>query len=248
MNHTSTVIAPKIAKTVEVVNVPRVAIDLDLVHCIRVAQHIHRLPPSVISGDEGVVVSAALAAATGGHQLLRPWTVARRENERITVVGIGDADAVRAALDGASPQAQGVVLSVRAMPAFTPEIGQRLRFEARVCPTVNRTRGSEIDVYLAAVDRGGDVPPREQVYNEWFSQRLDGAKIEQSRMVAFTITPTFRPTHGADRRWVQRRYPDVTLRGVATVEDPCVFAQTLRQGVGRQRAYGRGWVWTEPVD
>jgi hypothetical protein len=229
------------------ISVPRVAIDLDLVQCIRVAQHIHNLPPSVISGDEGVVVSSALAAATGGHRLLRPWTVARREDGRITVVGVADAEVLRAALDCAAPQAQGVVLGVREMPPVVPVSGQRLRFEARVCPTVNRTRGSEIDAYLAAVDRGGDVPPREQVYTAWLAERLHGARIEHARMTAFTITPAYRPTHGGERRWVQRRYPDVTLTGVVTVEDAGLFAQTLRQGVGRQRAYGRGWVWTEVV-
>jgi len=223
----------------------RIAIDLDLLACIRAAREIHQLPPSVISGDEGVVISSALAATSGGHSLIRPWMIARREETRITVVGVGDAVRFRAALDLASPMAQSTVLGVRELPYVEPVNEERLRFEVRVCPTVNRTRGSEIDVYLAAVARGGLIPPREQVYVTWLRERLRGARLLHAQVRSFTIVSAYRPTHGDKRRWVERRYPDVTLAGSLVVEDAAIFRQTLCQGIGRQRAYGRGWVWTE---
>jgi hypothetical protein len=41
--------------------------------------------------------------------------------------------------------------------------------------------------------------------------------------------------------------PDAVLDGVLTVTGPPVFVQTLMQGIGRQRAYGRGYVRLEPM-
>jgi hypothetical protein len=37
------------------------------------------------------------------------------------------------------------------------------------------------------------------------------------------------------------------LEGFLTVSDPAAFKQTLIQGVGRQRAYGRGYVRLEAM-
>ena len=136
------------------------------------------------------------------------------------------------ALDCCSPQAQAVVLDVRALPPIEVAMGQRIRFETRVCPTVNRTRGSEIDAYLAAIDGDRAAPPRGSVYAKWLAERLRGVSVHHVRMGAFLLAPAFRPTHGNGRRWVPRIYPDVTLRGVATVVDPKLSAETLREGVG----------------
>jgi hypothetical protein len=218
---------------------------LDLIACVRAARSVHQLPPSVVSGDEGVVVSLALAAAFGGHGLVRPWTVARREETQITLMAMGDVRQLRAVLDLASPFAQEPIRAIRELPPVTPKNGMRQRFEVRLCPTINRTRASELDVFLAAVERNGTVPPREQVYVAWLKERIRGARVLHARMTSFTIASAFRPTHRGERRWVERRYPDVTLNGALIVEDANVFAETLRQGVGRQRGYGRGWVWTE---
>jgi CRISPR system Cascade subunit CasE len=254
---TTPIIAGQTATIATVLTIPtirRAAVDLDLVRCIQVAASVHRLPASVISGDEGVVIGSALAAAFGSHQALRPWTVARRASTRVTIVGALTIDNQQTALDQASPQAQACVLGVRELPTFSPFANQKLRFEARVCPTVNRTSKSEIDVYLAAVDRADRECPdhrpldREFVYKNWFSERLLGARIEAVRMTGFTITSAFRPTHnGNGKKWIERKYPDTTLRGVATIEDPIVFAETMRAGVGRQRGYGYGLIWVEPV-
>jgi hypothetical protein len=39
----------------------------------------------------------------------------------------------------------------------------------------------------------------------------------------------------------------IALEGVLMVDDPTAFAETLAAGVGRQRAYGRGFIRLEPL-
>ena len=54
---------------------------------------------------------------------------------------------------------------------------------------------------------------------------------------------TKRPASG----YASRIVPDAVLEGVLTVDDAAAFAETLTAGVGRQRAYGRGFIGLEPL-
>ena len=45
----------------------------------------------------------------------------------------------------------------------------------------------------------------------------------------------------------QRVVPDAVLEGIFKVTDPAAFEQTLTQGIGRQRAYGRGYIRLEAM-
>jgi hypothetical protein len=145
------------------------------------------------------------------------------------------------------------------MPGFQP--GVKLRFSVRLCPTIHVTPGNEgtaragrrhgeRDAFLVAVDQGIEGPTRDVVYRAYLAERLVGARIETCRLMRMRLAPILRPHRGADAPvsgYATRTVPDVALEGVLTVVDPVSFTSTLGVGVGRQRAYGRGYVRLEPA-
>jgi hypothetical protein len=91
---------------------------------------------------------------------------------------------------------------------------------------------------------------RELVYADYLTGRIRGATVNIVRMERFRLEKITRP-HRGDKApasgFATRIVPDPVLEGVLTVDDPAVFAATLAAGVGRQRAYGRGFIRLEPV-
>jgi hypothetical protein len=146
-----------------------------------------------------------------------------------------------------------------AMPEFQP--GAKLRFSVRLCPTIHVTPGregtaragrrhGERDAFLVAVDQGTEGPTRDGVYRAYLAERLAGAQIETCRLMQMRLAPILRPHRGSDAPasgYATKTVPDVALEGVLTVVDPAPFTSTLGAGVGRQRAYGRGYVRLEPA-
>jgi CRISPR associated protein len=90
---------------------------------------------------------------------------------------------------------------------------------------------------------------REGVYTRYLIECLKGASVEHAKLTRFRLEQMSRPHRGASAPpsgVAQRVVPDAVLEGVLTVADPTVFIQTLMSGVGRQRAFGRGYVRLEP--
>lgn len=156
-------------------------------------------------------------------------------------------------------------LDTKPMPdVATP--GRRLGFDIRLRPVVRLASaieapsdreggrrhgfkaGSEIDAFLAASLRDPDRNmmeaagrSRESVYAEWLADRLAGAaEIESVRLAAYRRSLAARENgHGPEG-------PDATLHGTLTVHDPEAFADRLRRGIGRHKAYGFGMLLLRP--
>ena len=91
----------------------------------------------------------------------------------------------------------------------------------------------------AAASKNGVT--RESVYTDWLIERLGAAaSVEQCNLAAFRRNHAIR---GAERTL---EGPDTTLHGTLAVSDPTVFAQILRNGIGRHRAYGYGMLLLRP--
>ncbi len=139
------------------------------------------------------------------------------------------------------------------MPSEFPA-GKRLGFDLRIRPVIRKARGSgreeaEVDAFQAIAET---FPPkrmaltREQVYAHWLADRLGkrGAALDQDtvRLAAFQRSRAHRKLH---RRHIEG--PDAVMQGVLTVADPAAFADALRLGIGRHRAYGYGMLLLRPT-
>ncbi|MDO4230865.1 MAG: type I-E CRISPR-associated protein Cas6/Cse3/CasE [Lautropia sp.] len=144
---------------------------------------------------------------------------------------------------------------LRPFPAKWP-VGQTLSFEVRVRPTT-RSDDGERDVFLRAVAKAnGAALDRSQVYLEWFRKQVEGAdqrerqpwqggvELLDTRVDAFQrLKVVRRDQKSADdeaRKTSIIEGPDVVLKGRLRVQDSEAFAQLLRRGVGRHRAFGFG--------
>ena len=115
------------------------------------------------------------------------------------------------------------------------------------------SHGAEVDAFRVAVirrfPRGWTDPEtaakndvtRQSVYAAWLIERFgDAVVVEQCALVAFRRTRAIRGLGRAPEG------PDATLHGTFVVSNPKVFAQVLRHGVGRHRAYGYGMLLLRP--
>ena len=153
-------------------------------------------------------------------------------------------------------------LESRAMPGKW-RAGQHLGFDLRVRPVRRLLRGletprgrmnpgAEVDVFLVEAQRdppggpggmAGETRTREAVYLEWLEERIDGAAAldrGSCRLARFRLARAIR----GDR---QLEGPDATICGTLAVSDADRFADLLRRGVGRHRAYGYGMLLLRPV-
>ncbi|MGE0373343.1 MAG: type I-E CRISPR-associated protein Cas6/Cse3/CasE [Gammaproteobacteria bacterium] len=129
--------------------------------------------------------------------------------------------------------------------------GQRVQAEVRVCPVTRRDDG-EKDVFLRAVDRLGDaVPPRGEVYAEWFRRQwgqavtFDHLELLGHSRVRLLRRGRIGAEGGRAARPVQR--PQATFSAVLTVHDGETFGHLLQRGIGRHRAFGYGMVLLRPA-
>ena len=164
----------------------------------------------------------------------------------------------------------------KAMPSEFPA-GKRLGFDLRIRPVVRLHRdldrvppdmvrlfrednrngekefkprpGMECDAFQWQAllhPKGGMTATREQVYAQWLADRLGrrGASLDQEavRLVSFQRTRAHRKLH---RRHTEG--PDAVMQGVLTVADVDAFADALRMGIGRHRAYGYGMLLLRPA-
>lgn len=122
-------------------------------------------------------------------------------------------------------------------------------------------KGAEVDAYLVARARAnpdekkdeardeGNGPSREDVYRLWLAERLRGATLDvaATRLVSYERAGARRSPAGGAGRASDVTGPDVIFHGELTIADPRMFEETLRQGVGRHKAYGYGMLLLRPA-
>ena len=186
---------------------------------------------------------------------IEAWGYSTAPAERLKEHAEAFADpSLTAALDGGID-----AVASREMPAFSA--GKRLGFMLRVCPVVRLSggrggkKGREVDAFLARCWAVGpeEKVSREEVYIDWLKTRLSpqraGVRLEMVKIDAFGRERMVRRTQrGADgeRRGRTIERPDVRLSGEIVVENSALFADTLRRGVGRHKAFGFGMVLLVP--
>lgn len=144
-------------------------------------------------------------------------------------------------------------IDTKPMPLEFPA-GKRLGFEIRIRPVIRKARGSgreeaEVDAFQAVAEtfpKKQMTATREQVYARWLADRLGkrGAALdpEAVRLVSFQRTRAHRKLH---RRYTEG--PDAVMQGNLTVTDADAFADAVRLGIGRHRAYGYGMLLLRPA-
>jgi hypothetical protein len=208
--------------------------------------------------DLDFLIKTILTEALGGA-VVRPWSLHRQAGPVATIIGystISPTD-IEARLGMALPSMRAVIKGVHGHELPTLSEGQKFRFTVRLCPTIRITPSKdkshahgEIDAFLVAVQRGEQKIEREGVYKRYLVERLKGASVERVKLTRFRLETMSRPHRGASAPSAgaaQRVVPDVVLEGILKVSDGQLFQQTLMGGVGRQRAFGRGYVRLEPL-
>ena len=133
-----------------------------------------------------------------------------------------------------------------------PRAGEAAAFRVRLCPVMrNGSSGKEIEtdaflVMLRRAEAAGQTPPkRMQVYRQWVAGRFEDC-LELNKVYIENyeaVRPCRRGASGhvgapAAIGW--RPVIDVSVSGVVT--DAERFAQLARQGVGRHKAFGFGYL------
>jgi len=156
--------------------------------------------------------------------------------------------AVSAALDFAA-------MASKPMPETFPN-GARFDFELRARPVLrvdrdgDRGRTRERDAFLVAIEKApdGERVDRETVYRDWLAARLENAGVEVNpdglRILAQRRARILRRNRARALTAVDG--PDVVMCGGLTVREPIRFADTLRRGIGRHRAFGFGMMLLRP--
>ena len=230
-----------------------IQVDVDVLAAARVVTLSH-----TAKHDLDMLIKTILTEAFGGA-VVRPWSLHRHSGQIGIVIGysvIPVAD-IEMRLKMALPSIQTAINAVHghALPSFAKD--QSFRFSVRLCPTMRITPSKdkshahgEIDAFLVAVQRGEKNIDREGVYARYLAERLKGASIERTKLTRFRLLEVTRPHRGASAPpsgVAQRIVPDAVLEGILKVSDPELLLRTLTSGVGRQRAFGRGYVRLEPL-
>jgi CRISPR associated protein len=230
-----------------------VQVDIDILAAARAVALSHSA-----KSDLDLLIKTVLTEAFGGA-VVRPWSLHRQAGPVATVVGYSGTSVaeIEQRLGLALPSIRAAIKGVHGHPLPPLAASQRLRFTVRLCPTIHITPSKEkshphgeIDAFLVAVQRGERNIERQGIYTRYLVERLKGASVEHAILARFRLEQMSRPHRGpsAPASGVARRVvPDAVLQGVLTVIDPAIFVETLMSGVGRQRAFGRGYVRLEPT-
>jgi CRISPR-associated protein Cse3 family len=236
----------------EAINMFSIQVDIDVLAAARVVTL-----PHTAKHDIDLLIKTVLTEAFGGA-IVRPWSLHRQAGPVATVLGysaVPVAD-IEMRQGMALPAIRSAIKAVygHALPVLTA--GQKFRFSVRLCPTIRVTPAKdkshahgEIDAFLVAVQRGETNINREEVYTRYLIERLKGASVDSAKLTKFRLEQMSRPHRGASAPssgTAQRVVPDCVLEGTLAVLDPALLSQTLKSGVGRQRAFGRGYVRLEP--
>ncbi len=230
-----------------------VQVDIDVLAAARAVALSH-----AARHDVDMLLKTTLTEALGGA-VVRPWSLHHQLGSVASVIGYSALPIreIEMRLLTSIPSVRAAIKEINghALPAV--EAGQQFRFSVRLCPTIRITPSKdkshahgEQDAFLVAVQRGETNIEREGVYTRYLGERLLGAKVERAKLTRFQLVKMTRPHRGASApasNVAQRVVPDAVLEGILTVTDPAAFMRALTQGVGRQRAYGRGYIRLETM-
>jgi len=205
----------------------------------------------ISAADDDYLIHSVFCAAYGD---LRPKPFVIKPGGRsMRVLGYCPVDAGRlteARRIGAEPEVS--VCFESEMSKEMPEtwrVGQRLHFELRVAPTRQKAnRGGEVDAMVLA-EPGQS---RDEVYATWLKSRTEKAcEMTVLQMTSYARCQVRRRSHtsNGDRRVLNSGFylPDVTFKGAITVTDPEAFAELVRSGIGRHKAFGFGALLVRPA-
>lgn len=202
--------------------------------------------------DTGLVIKTLLAGAFAGP-VLRPWRLHAVHGRAALVIGYADEDAIalRGRLALALPSAQTGVGEIITAPVPALDDHAELAFEVRFSPvvSVNREGGGIIrrDAFLRAKElaaaRGEDAPTRDDVYRGHLATRLPGLKLVSAALTGHRLERHAREGGG---RWTIKSVPVAEMRGLMRITDATLAQRTIREGVGRSRAYGCGMIRVAP--
>jgi len=230
-----------------------VQIDIDVLAAARVVGLSH-----TARHDMDMLLKTTLTEAFGGA-VVRPWSLYRQVGSVVSVIGYSSIPTkeIETRLLTSLPSVRASVKEVfgHALPPIEPD--QEFRFSVRLCPTIRVTPSKdkshphgEQDAFLVAVQRGETNIEREGVYTRYLAERLSGATVQWAKLTRFQLVKMTRPHRGPSApasNFAQRVVPDAVLEGILMVTDPAAFKQKLTQGIGRQRAYGRGYIRLEAL-
>ena len=198
------------------------------------------------NADPGLIIKTALTEALAGP-VVRPWRLHQQNGRDLMILGYSDLDeaALRERHALSEPQAQRAVRSIISSPMPAQiAAGTAVRYRIRLCPTIRVTPGQERrhgerDAYLVAADAAGPDADlsRLEVYGQYLRERVTGAEILDLHLDGFRLERMY-------RRGV-RTFPVADCYGTARVTGWAALAETLLTGIGRQRAYGCGYLRLE---
>jgi CRISPR system Cascade subunit CasE len=230
-----------------------IQVDIDVLAAARAVPLSH-----TARHDVDMLLKTALTEAFGGA-VVRPWSLHRQVGSVASVIGYSSTPTreIETRLLTSLPSVRAAIRAIHGHALPASEAGQKFRFSVRLCPTIRVTPSKdksyaygEQDAFLVAVQRGETNIEREGVYTRYLVERFAGAIVEQAKLTQFRLINMIRPHRGASApasNMAQRVVPDAVLEGILTVTDPAAFEQTLTQGIGRQRAYGRGYIRLEAM-
>lgn len=204
--------------------------------------------------DPGYLVHSALRELFG-EAAPAPFAVVSEKGRAIEVLGYTNRNTL-AVKDGA-PSLLREEAKFKQMPESFAA-GKRYRFRLRACPVVRQgkpkggrtERNSEIDAYLAAIERQEDKNKsiqREDVYRKWLERRFSEAvDLGNVRLTLFRLSSFLRRNNRRESRVLLR--PEVVFEGKLKVKNPEQFATILRKGLGRHKAFGFGMILLKPVE
>lgn len=241
----------------EVLYMVRMELDIPRLMGLRGRRH---LPSG--NADTAYLVHCALGE-TFGEDAPKPFVIESSaqsvSSRRLSVLAYSpqDIDALCARAQALeSPAASPIIdwkhMDGKPLPAEWPT-ACRLSFQVRVCPVVRMAKqgpthrkGAEVDAFLAQCWAVGDpkIPVnREVVYQDWFAQQIarhGGAELVEVKTQGFQIERLLRRTQGENRQSRHCQRPEAFISGVLEVTQGKAFAELLRRGIGRHRAFGFG--------
>ena len=208
--------------------------------------------PATSLRDENVVAKTVLTECFAGP-VIRPWAVIAKHAVTMTIAGYskltGPDLAKRRALG--LPSLQQAVAEPIGCPVPEFEVGQRLAFRTRIVPTMHVRDGDKTltrDAFLVAVERSAEgVADRGEAYADYLRDRMEGAVIEEVTLANFNLARVARRHAESGAGWREHTAPVAELTGILTVTDPAQFRSLVAAGVGRQRAYGYGFLRLAPA-
>lgn len=208
--------------------------------------------PATAQRDENVIAKTALTECFAGP-VVRPWAVIAKHGFAMTIAGYSQFAARELAgrRGLALPSLQQAVSEPLGILVPEFEVGQMLVFQTRIVPTMHVREGDRTitrDAFLVALSRSPDkTADRGRAYIDYLKERIAGAAIEEAALRNFKLVRVARRYPKSGSGWREHMAPVAELAGAIKVTDPVAFSACAAAGLGRQRAYGYGFLRLAPA-